>query len=74
MKLSRYTDRCLNLMIKTFWHLSGLQNSSAGQKIWIEAMIILNRLEKEYPDNSETYFRKAQVLSWKKEYEQSIRY
>ncbi len=39
-----------------------------------EAMIILERLEKEYPDNSETYFRKAQVLSWKKRYDESISY
>ena len=39
-----------------------------------EAMIILDRLEKNYPENSETYFRKAQILSWKKEYDKSISY
>lgn len=39
-----------------------------------EAMIILDKLEKDYPENSETYFRKAQILSWKKEYKKSISY
>ena len=39
-----------------------------------EALVILDRLEKDYPENTETYFRKAQVLSWKKRYEESISY
>ena len=39
-----------------------------------EALVILDRLEKDYPENTETYFRKAQVLSWKKRYDESISY
>ena len=39
-----------------------------------EALIILDRLEKDYPENTEIYFRKAQILSWKKRYDESISY
>ncbi len=39
-----------------------------------EALIILDNLEKGYPENSEIYFRKAQILGWKKNYADSISY
>ena len=64
----------LELDDKNFLALIRLAKLLSWTENMDEAMIILNRLEKEYPDNSETYFRKAQVLSWKKEYEESIRY
>ena len=39
-----------------------------------EALLILDSLEKGYPENSEIYFRKAQILGWGKNYEKSISY
>ena len=78
-------DNNLYEAIKTYRHVLQLDDKNflalirlAKLLSWTEqteeALSILDRLEKEYPNNSETYFRKAQVLSWQKNYEESIKY
>ena len=64
----------LTLDDKNFLALIRLAKLLSWTENMDEALIILERLEKEYPDNSETYFRKAQILSWKKRYDESISY